>query len=946
MDAILVLAILVVLAIPVSIIALFVMMSGVKHRLAQLEQLVARMNDTGKVARDLGAVSGAAPIVPTNSAEDASLAARTETPLRPALPAMSEPVTPLPRDQIAAVSPWERALADAAPRTPQKPPAPPSADQDRRLVMRADRLDDLLRWLQGNWVYVVSAASLGLAGIFFVQYGVERGLLPPGLRVLAALAFGAGLVAAGEGLRRRHGDEGATTTVNLPSVFSGAGVVTLFAAVLAARQMYGLIGPGLAFAGHLGAAGLAIGLGWLSGPLLVAVGLIGAAAAPFIVGASSESVDWLYGYYALIAAVGLAVDAVRRWAWVSVLALVLGYGGGLLVQGAGGSDAGWMAALLALVALATTLPELRLIPAQAGPATLPALAVKNTGGWPVFPVRLVFGAIIASTIGLGLLALSQSTETAMLAMAGLAGLVLAMLLWAEKAGGLDDVALVPTSAFLAALAAGGPLLREFAAQDLALRAPETAPSWTASILLVLALLMSLAYAYRALRPGPWGVPYALAAVLTAPLAAAGLELFWQPARVLGVYVWSLHLIGLAALMTALALRFAKLDAGEMRRAAYATLSALSLIALALFVLTTKTALTLALAVLVVVAAALDRRFRLPEMSLFLQVGAAVLGYRLLADPGLNWAMDAPLMQVLLAFGGTIAAMGGVLWLLRGMERPMAQAVAESAAAGLMAILANVLISRWLTVAPDPVSTTTYAPQTLPEETHWGLTLNALPWLIFALMQIWRARVQSPLQKLRLGLAALGGLFAALGLAAAVFIGNPLFVWNAEDLGGLVKGPLVLDTLLLAYAVPGLMLMIAAWQMPGLGARLKLSFTAVGSALLALYTGLEIRRLWQGDWLGVPGVSQAELYTYTLALMALGAGLLYQAIAKRSDTLRRIAMAVIGLTVAKVFLLDAAGLTGLTRVVSFAGLGLSLAGLAWLNRWAERASDKTHAPPLQ
>jgi uncharacterized membrane protein len=45
------------------------------------------------------------------------------------------------------------------------------------------------------------------------------------------------------------------------------------------------------------------------------------------------------------------------------------------------------------------------------------------------------------------------------------------------------------------------------------------------------------------------------------------------------------------------------------------------------------------------------------------------------------------------------------------------------------------------------------------------------------------------------------------------------------------------------------------------------------------------------------------------------------------------MAVIAVTVAKVFLIDAAGLTGLTRVASFLGLGLSLAGLAWLNRWA-------------
>ena len=74
-------------------------------------------------------------------------------------------------------------------------------------------------------------------------------------------------------------------------------------------------------------------------------------------------------------------------------------------------------------------------------------------------------------------------------------------------------------------------------------------------------------------------------------------------------------------------------------------------------------------------------------------------------------------------------------------------------------------------------------------------------------------------------------------------------------------------------------------------------------------------------------------------MGLGAGLLYQAIVLRSALLRRIAMAVIAVTIAKVFLIDASGLTGLTRVFSFLGLGLSLAGLAWLNRWAGQVSDK-------
>ena len=103
----------------------------------------------------------------------------------------------------------------------------------------------------------------------------------------------------------------------------------------------------------------------------------------------------------------------------------------------------------------------------------------------------------------------------------------------------------------------------------------------------------------------------------------------------------------------------------------------------------------------------------------------------------------------------------------------------------------------------------------------------------------------------------------------------------------------------------------------------MGFVAIGAGLVALYAGLEIRRIWQGDWLGIPGVTQAELYTYTVALMGLGAGLLYQAIVLRSALLRRIAMAVIAVTIAKVFLIDMSNLTGAYRAFSFIGLGLVL-----------------------
>ena len=109
-----------------------------------------------------------------------------------------------------------------------------------------------------------------------------------------------------------------------------------------------------------------------------------------------------------------------------------------------------------------------------------------------------------------------------------------------------------------------------------------------------------------------------------------------------------------------------------------------------------------------------------------------------------------------------------------------------------------------------------------------------------------------------------------------------------------------------------------------------------AALLGLlYLVIQIRRFWHGVEIAQAPMVQGELYTYTVALMILGAVLVHVAIRRQSELIRRAGMVVIALTVAKVFFWDASGLTGLTRVASFAGLGLALLGLAQLNRWAAR-----------
>lgn len=874
--------VLVVLAVPVGVIVLFVKLADLARRTDRLERELAVLRS---------GLSGAPAVGPVGEAAVSS-------DLLSAV-ALSVPPVAVP---VAEDAPMKAEAAGAAP-VRSEPFIPPL------LAKRAapDAFERFGAWLRDNWVYAVSGVSLALAGIFLVQYGMERGYLPPAARVAFGILFGLALVAAGEGVRRRFGDRLQDATAYLPSVFSGAGIVSVFAALVAGRQIYGLIGPELTFAALVATAAGAVLLGWFNGPFMAALGLAGAALSPFVVGGNAEAVDWLYGYFGLVAAVGLAVDAARRWAWVSALSLVLGFGaGGLLALGGGGTG-GWMLLCAALVPLAIALPCLRLVPDHAGPTCLDAALRADVVGWPVFPVRLAAGTVLAATV---VLMLGQGGMLPLVLLALLAALLAD---WTGRAPGLQDLALLPAGGFLMRLGMegfyGGPL--EYAFAEAALRGPEVAAPLTVTWLLLLAAGVSLSLAWRAGRAMVHPLVLAAAAALVAPVAVLALELFWPVSAVIGAYPWALQVVALAALMTAMAVRFGQTD---VRRAAYFVLSALSLIALALFLVTSAAALTLALAVLVVVAAWLDRRFDMREMGWFVQAGVMVIGWRITFDPGLDFALDGPWAAVVLSHAAPLAGFAAALWLLRDLPRVAARAFLESGFAATVAIFADVVIVRLLDATGSG-------------DAHWAVALVAYPWLVLALVQLYRMALGGWLRWLRIGLAAVAGLFAGVGMLAVATVLNPI-VW-----GGRVSGPMLFDTLLIAYALPGLTLVLAQSRLAHVWRWLRLGLLGAGAGLCTIYAVLEIRRFWRGDDLSVPGTTQPELYSYTVALLVVGAVLLWQAIAKSSPVLRRVAMGVIAVTVAKVFLVDASGLSGLIRVFSFLALGLSLAGLAWLNRWA-------------
>ena len=103
----------------------------------------------------------------------------------------------------------------------------------------------------------------------------------------------------------------------------------------------------------------------------------------------------------------------------------------------------------------------------------------------------------------------------------------------------------------------------------------------------------------------------------------------------------------------------------------------------------------------------------------------------------------------------------------------------------------------------------------------------------------------------------------------------------------------------------------------------------GGILIFAYITLEVRRAFQGETLLLTFGTypqNGEIYAYSVAWIVFALVLLALGIRWVSQPLRYASLAVLLVTVAKVFLYDMSDLTGLFRVASFLGLGLTLIGI--------------------
>ncbi|WP_299938332.1 DUF2339 domain-containing protein [uncultured Pelagimonas sp.] len=847
-------------------------------------------------------------------------------------PSTSSDDAPLPTPTRPPV--WDRPHKDIPPKSAREP-----------VVFKREQLDALLTWLPENWFYAVAALSLALSGIFLVQYGIETGLLSPAARVASALGFGLVLIGAGEWIRRRFGDSEASSTAYLPSVLSGAGLVTLMGGILSARMLYDMIDPGAALFALFSVAIGAMILGWFHGALLAAIGVIGGIAAPFLVGGSSDRPEWLFVYFALMVGLGLAIDTVKRWAWISVLALVCGtVAGGLLWFGETGSaslSAAYAGFAVVLVILVVLIPARGVMPDHQGACALEALygsvIRSKTSRWPIFPARLS-GVMSLTCCAILFVTAMDSSGNFWLNICLASGLTALFTVWARPAPAIQDHALAPALTLLALLGSWDTtylvlqdLSAGLAAQD---GQTETRLPMDITWALLAAIVPSVLAAWHSLKTERFATFWAAGAVLLAPLAGLALELTWQPITSIGAWPWAFHALALAVLMTLFATQFAKADAFDKTRTSLAVISALACLAFAVGVVLFDAALTLALAATVLAATLLDRRFNLPLMGVYISAGIIAIGYRLVIDPGLDWAINAPVFQMLAAYGGTTAALVAGYFVIAPMDRPRSKVFLESAALSVGGMTLSLTLFHVLDAVAGRGD----------HSLHWEFGLHATIFIGLVLAQVLRMELGGKMRWMRMSLAAIYALFALGTLAFGVSVVSPLFGHLLVDQS--VVGLPLLNTLIPAYLIPALALGFGALRLSATRKRLRIGFATLSIAMAAYWAVLAIRHFWRGsDQMPMSfGVTQPELYSYTVALLLTGAALFYQALARQSDRLRQAGVVVIGLAVAKVFLIDISGLQGLTRVFSFLLLGLSLAGLAWLNRWVQLRTDDPDKDP--
>jgi uncharacterized membrane protein len=323
-------------------------------------------------------------------------------------------------------------------------------------------------------------------------------------------------------------------------------------------------------------------------------------------------------------------------------------------------------------------------------------------------------------------------------------------------------------------------------------------------------------------------------------------------------------------------------------------------------------------------AIIDRRFNLPVLKLAASIAGLVTTARLLIPNELLSYSISPLPvfnELLLLYGAPIFCFWAAARIfqssLKDARDPVVQALDVSAIV-LMTVFLSVEVRHLVTGGDLSASF-----KGLVEISAYCVSWTALALGLTARL----GRTPRPWLRAATRLvAAIAIAIAILGLGIAY---NPLL--HIDRGAPALGGQTLLNLLAPSYLAPAALLLAYAWQRRRQGhiaAGHFAGFTALG--VLFLYVTLEVRNYFHNDLLleNAP-VSEAESYAYSVTWILFAIVTLFAGIARRRVSIRHAAMAVLALSVVKVFVFDMASLDGVLRAASFFGLGIALIGIALL-----------------
>jgi uncharacterized membrane protein len=410
----------------------------------------------------------------------------------------------------------------------------------------------------------------------------------------------------------------------------------------------------------------------------------------------------------------------------------------------------------------------------------------------------------------------------------------------------------------------------------------------------------LLFERRSERRVPWASLAALIPVATLAVTYAQVGQFQPPAG------WAAAAVALAAGLVAAAW-LARPGAAGMQRAGMHAAGAVAALALGFAILLDQGWLTMAVALMLPALAWIEVRAELTPLRRVALIVAVVVLARLVLNPYvLDYDVGSwPVLNALLPAYGVPAVCFALasVWFRRRADDVLV-AVLEGGACAFFAALASLEVHHWAA----------------------GGVLNALEpgFLEFAIHVSVLGAVALLLQLVAGRTGRLVVLVAARVAGGVALAGGVLLiVVNPVFNGDRIAPSLLWNALLAAYATPAVM---AAGAIE-LGGRPRKLLAGYAFAAAFMWVTLTVRHAFHPDRMDVlVDVSDAELWAYSGAWLAMGAALMALGMRTGVRGLRLAALALVGLVTAKVFLVDMSGLDGLWRVLSFLGLGLALIGL--------------------